>query len=651
MLRVVEAWLAAAAVSVAVAAPVMAAPLAAYGDLPTVGQIAISPNGRLLALDVEKGNDHNIVVQDLTAKKIVTGLKLGEADVRYLTWAGNDHLIISTSKVASVAGLLGADREWLTATDFNVVTNKARPLLGEVDNAMNVMFGGPVNRVVGGKPIVFVAGVYFPMEKAATTTSDEVHGQAALFKIDLDSGRSSLVSKGEEHSQEFVVSDVGQPALEETYDPVTQRWALKLFSGGVWRQIQSGVGESERPAVYGLGRDGRSFLVVQLVGDDYVARELTPDGASFSEPLSKGIASGALEDATTHRLIGFRERDGDRFRYVFFDDNDQLKWKAIQAAFPGDEIELRSWSDDRKKVVVRVLSSSGGPGFALVDLSEASLIWLGADYPSLASADISPTKPIAFKAADGLELTGRLTLPAGRTPTRLPLIVYPNSLPIEPSDPEFNWWAQAMASRGYAVLRVDQRGSGGRGWRLQSAGFGEWARKMQSDLSDGVSYLAAQGSIDPTRVCILGMNYGGYAALAGAARQPPAYRCAIDLGGPSDMPKFIAVKAKLGGAALEQFWNRYVGAAPADDAGLDAISPADHADKVSIPILIIQGKDDTVVPFEQSQIMADALKKAGKPYDFVILNHEDHWLSRSDTRLQMLQATMDFLAKHNPAGQ
>jgi len=94
-----------------------------------------------------------------------------------------------------------------------------------------------------------------------------------------------------------------------------------------------------------------------------------------------------------------------------------------------------------------------------------------------------------------------------------------------------------------------------------------------------------------------------------------------------------------------------VGAAPADDAGLDAISPADHADKVSIPILIIQGKDDTVVPFEQSQIMADALKKAGKPYDFVILNHEDHWLSRSDTRLQMLQATMDFLAKHNPAGQ
>jgi dipeptidyl aminopeptidase/acylaminoacyl peptidase len=181
---------------------------------------------------------------------------------------------------------------------------------------------------------------------------------------------------------------------------------------------------------------------------------------------------------------------------------------------------------------------------------------------------------------------------------------------------------------------------------------GEWGGKMQTDLSDGVRYLAAQGVIDTARVCIVGASYGGYAALAGATLDTGIYRCAVDVAGPSDLPRLIAYGSSREGrqgVGVERYWDRYMGAKGQSDPHLAAISPAFHADKVAIPILIIQGRDDTVVPFEQSQIMADALKRAGKPYDFVILNHEDHWLSRGDTRLQMLQATIDFLVKNNPA--
>jgi dipeptidyl aminopeptidase/acylaminoacyl peptidase len=202
--------------------------------------------------------------------------------------------------------------------------------------------------------------------------------------------------------------------------------------------------------------------------------------------------------------------------------------------------------------------------------------------------------------------------------------------------------------RGYAVLQVNYRGSDGYGWNFLSAGFGEWGRKMQTDLSDGVRYLAAQGTIDPKRVCIVGGSYGGYAALAGATLDPGVYRCAVSVAGISDLARFVGWSKERTDSAVERYWTRYMGANGLSDPRLRDISPIDHIGAATPPILLIHGKDDTVVPFEQSQLMLDALQKAGRPAELVTLKGEDHWLSRGETRLQMLQATMDFLEKNNP---
>ena len=204
-----------------------------------------------------------------------------------------------------------------------------------------------------------------------------------------------------------------------------------------------------------------------------------------------------------------------------------------------------------------------------------------------------------------------------------------------------------MASRGYAVLQVNYRGSEGFGWDFQAAGFGQWGRKMQTDLSDGVRYLAGEGTIDPARVCIVGASYGGYAALAGAALDSGVYRCAASVAGPADLRKFVAWwKSRRGDQGIEskRYWLRYMG----PETTLGEISPAEQAGKVQIPILLIHGKDDTVVPYEQSRIMADALARAGHPAEFVTLRSEDDWLSRGETRLQMLEAVVGFLEKNNP---
>jgi dipeptidyl aminopeptidase/acylaminoacyl peptidase len=230
----------------------------------------------------------------------------------------------------------------------------------------------------------------------------------------------------------------------------------------------------------------------------------------------------------------------------------------------------------------------------------------------------------------------------------LPLVVFPHGGPAARDAPGFDWWAQAMASRGYAVLQVNFRGSGGFGWKFLSSGFGQWGRKMQTDLSDGVRYLAKEGIVDPKRVCIVGASYGGYAAMAGPTLDPGVYRCAAAYAGISDLASFTPWVKNQNGVGSQRYLIRFLGAESAKDPSLSQISPARNVDKVTVPMLLIHGRDDTVVPLAQSQMMADALRKAGKPVDMLVLNSTDHWLSKGETRLAMLQAITAFLEKNNP---
>ena len=175
---------------------------------------------------------------------------------------------------------------------------------------------------------------------------------------------------------------------------------------------------------------------------------------------------------------------------------------------------------------------------------------------------------------------------------------------------------------------------------------------MQSDLSDGVKYLADAGMIDPSRVCIVGASYGGYAALAGMTLDKDVYRCAVSVAGVSDLPEFLAVERRQGGRSRFneglRFWQRFMGVTSDTDPSLAERSPARLASQIEGPVLLIHGRADTVVPFEQSEIMEAAMRQARKDVELVALDGEDHYMTFPATRLRMLTETIDFLEEHNP---
>ncbi|HWT50739.1 MAG TPA: S9 family peptidase [Caulobacter sp.] len=633
-----------AACFVTLSAPAFAAnkpDLAIYGQLPTVEDVAISPDGTKLAVIVTNGDQRYLTIRQVGGGVLRT-VVAGSIKLRGVQWAGPNHVLLVTSQTTQVFGLMGPAREYMMALDYDVATGKQTVLLKDQPQSMNVIVSWPMVRMIDNQAVVFLEGIRFIDDR----------GRDTLYKVNLDTRSTRMLDfGGSEDTDGWLVNAAGEPVAQSLYDQKRGRWSLKVKSKSGWRQVDEAVTPMGSYGMSGFGRDGQTILVSRTDEENNdLFREYRPDGSH--EDLPKDVAlSGLIHDPDTLSLLGGYRLSGDDLRYTFFDAKAQKSWNAVVKAFGDDRLTLTSWSRDRRKIVVLADSKTDGPVYALIDLDAHKADFLGSVYKSVDADTISPVRSIKYKAADGLEISGYLTLPKGREPKNLPLIVLPHGGPEGRDTPGFDWWSQALASRGYAVLQPNFRGSEGFGWDFVKAGFGEWGRKMQTDLSDGVRDLAKQGIVDPKRVCVVGASYGGYAALAGATLDKGVYRCAVSVAGPADLKKFLTTNLNANNgevSASQRYWLRFMGADGIKDPDLAAISPARLADKIDIPVLLIHGKDDTVVRYDQSQAMADALKKAGKPVNFVTLDGEDHWLSRGATRLKMLTETVAFVEKHNP---
>jgi dipeptidyl aminopeptidase/acylaminoacyl peptidase len=507
---------------------------------------------------------------------------------------------------------------------------------------MNVIAGVPQPRIIDGHAVVFVRGFYFPNHQS----------RYGLFRVDLTTGDTRMVSReNSTNAEDWVVDEAGKVVAEADYIETTQHWKMALYRDGEPTTAIDVAAPVEGPHIDGLSEDGTAVvLTLPETGDGTPYQQISLQDGHATPWRHGDLHFGhLLSDVRTGHVAG-GSRLTDRHDYVFFDPRTDTMWRSLKAAFKDAfDVELVSWSSDNKKAIARVFGTEYGDGYFFVDLNTHRADPMGPAYDGI--IDVAPVKWIEYHAADGRPIHAYLTTPLNREAKNLPLIVLPHGGPHARDEPGFDWISQALASRGYVVLQPQFRGSAGFGKDLLAAGFGEFGKKMQTDLSDGVRALAAQGLIDPKRVCIVGASYGGYAALAGATLDTGIYRCAVSIAGLSDLKRQLKYwhwpRNTLDDRG-ERFWDRFLNVEDPYDPKLADISPVKHVDKVTIPILLIHGRDDTVVPFFQSDDMADELKSAKKPYEFVVLKAEDHWLSRSETRLQMLEAVVKFVEANNP---
>ncbi|HEX5378041.1 MAG TPA: S9 family peptidase, partial [Phenylobacterium sp.] len=397
---------------------VRAAPLEAYGHLPTIEEVSISPDGGKLGAIWTNGDERRVVIRNL-ADGGTRVLGVGRAKIRSLDWAGPDHLLITASTTATVADVSAPRSEWWLGSDYNYATNKLRPLLNDTRNAMNVIAGPPAVRMIDGKPIIFVEGIQFVSNR----------GQDALFSIDPETDRSTLVNQGFLRTNDWLVGLDGKPAAESEYDQKTGEWVLKVAHGIGWRTVVSLSAPNERPSMVGLGRDGVSILVAEPQGEATALREVSPLTGNWPEPFRVAPYAPPIHDPATHKLIGFQSLRGDEVVYEFLNPADAAAWAKVQRAYKGMKVSLVSWSDDRNRVVVLADSPTEGPTYALVDFKARRADPIGALYENLQPADIATVKPVRYKAKDGLEITGYLTLPNGRAAKALPLVVLPHGGP------------------------------------------------------------------------------------------------------------------------------------------------------------------------------------------------------------------------------
>jgi acetyl esterase/lipase len=631
----VASALALAAAVPAFAAPPPAPPLEAYGALPAFENMTLSPSGDRLAYVTSTGGERRLVV-GTTDGRVIFSSPVGDSKLRDIDWAGDEHVLVDFTRTLHLKeDANGQQIEVATVLQIDLRTQKPFWIFG-TGAGPSAVYGQYGSRLIGGTWY----GYY---------ERPDLGGPSELFQVNLDTGALKSVSKSGERGTSWLIDPGGAVAVREEYDSARGEWRVIVGDRGGRTLIAS---KSHSTSLAGLGRKPGTVLIRTEDEDDGAVRlsevSLTGDGAA--QPVGDGLTLKSSFRNSSGLLIGLVSREAPGV--TFFDPQLNARWKGAEKAMAGYEVRLASHTDDLQKMVIFTDGGDDAGTYFLIDTKTGTAEPLGRAYPGVAPEQVGPTRMVSYKAADGLAMEGVLTLPPGRDAKNLPLVVLPHGGPIVPGDRVgFDWWAQAFASRGYAVFQPNYRGSQGYGGAFEKAANGEWGRKMQTDLSDGVAALAAQGLIDPKRVCIVGASYGGYAALAGVTMQHGIYRCAASVAGVSDLRAMVAWagdRSGFGGDTMRYF-RKVMGLTNSRDPVLDKISPARFAAQADAPILLVHGKDDTVVPIEQTQIMERELKRAGKPVQTVVMEKEDHWLSRQATRTQMLKAVVGFVEAHNPA--
>jgi len=646
---------AAALLGVCAQAAAPTVPAAAFAVLPQISDVQLSPDGRLLAWREQAGLDVQVVVCDASSRARRQTLPIESMmTLRSLLWADDSTLLVSVSEVKAGPEGVTPLYTYFRTLALDVATGRTRVLLMS-DGARAWVTGSTLIAWKTAVPHTVVMATFDYSSDAARSEASSYGTDpraasgwvGALFQVDTRTGKGKLIDEGDRYSDQWVVNADGAPVARSEWHPAKSQYVIEARTRAGWQPIFE-RDDGERLSLYGLGSDGKSVIAAGPDGEGWMtlwAVALDGSGAKDLLPGASADVVDVIADRFSAAPVGV-DLGGIGSRIHWLDPAAEARYDAVARAFPAGSVDVYSRSQDGSRVVAEVDDRTHPPVFYLYDFNTQRADVIGEAYPGLDHVTLGAVRSITYAARDGTVIPAYLTLPPGRAPKDLPMVVLPHGGPESHDIPDFDWLAQFLAVRGYAVLQPEFRGSTGFGEAFRLAGRAQWGGRMQDDVTDGVKAMIRQGIADRRRICIVGASYGGYAALAGAAFTPDLYACAVSINGVSDLPALLRYEKAHSGSRPDTviYWKEEIGS-PFDSKVIDR-SPVNAAAAIDAPVLLLHAVDDTIVPIAQSQEMASALAALGKSVSLVKLEGEDHWLSNAATRREVLEDTDRFLRRY-----
>lgn len=627
-------------------------PVEAFGRLPAVADVALSPDGRRVAIASSNvAGEGSVIIVDLenAAQRQTYGVG-GDMKLRGIGWADNERVTYVVSQAFHANSVLPDGFRWRGGSPgrveymrngvINLNTGRAVILSTNPENAW-ADYGSQLIAPISSDP-----GYGRMIGRAANESAHIV-----LFRVALDSGRVAQDAPNGFNADtvDYLVDHRGDAIARFDSNRVSNRWRVFTYENEQPRLLFEGVSEYGQPvSLPGELPDGRLVALDTNEAGFYTLYAIDrADGEArvlFERPNAE--VDGAILDPWSRQVVGATWTQTESQQH-YFEPALQQVHESLPTLIPDSVAGIVSWSQDRRRFLIYAERGLDGGAYYIYDVG-GQVRMLAARYPELARVNSGQRQSITYRARDGHSIPAYLTLPANVDPRNLPVVVLVHGGPHARDTMDFDWWATFLASRGYAVLQPNFRGSSGYGQAYEDAGRRQWGRLMQTDVEDGAAALVRAGIGDANRMCIVGGSYGGYAALAGATLTPTRYRCAVSVAGVSDLNQMLddITRRFRSGASVIDWWTDSIGDRVEDRESIRAVSPINLVDQVQAPILLIHGTDDTVVPIDHSRRMDRALRAAGKNVRFVELRGDDHWLSDAPTRIQMLREIETFLAQN-----
>lgn len=482
-----------------------------------------------------------------------------------------------------------------------------------------------------------------------------------LYRVNVNNGRVAAVEDAAWETVGMLVNRDGRAIMRMDALPYGSgyRYYRRPATGGRWivaHEVRRGQRSQNRdfsPIAAGPGLS-QVYVAARADGEEYQAIYLYDTSTGelgapiFSHPAADAAIAG-INAADNSIMVACAETQ--RYQCRATDRSMQRHFDGLAAYFDNRaDFSLGSVSADGQFWLVTAWGPTIPPTFYVYDVAAAQVAPIGATLPNMPRSSLAESRVVSYTSRDGVALWGYLTTPnSGAAP--YPTVIMPHGGPQSRDSYSFDFMVQFLVSRGYAVFQPNFRGSEGSGRSFARAGYRQWGGVMQNDITDGVQHLIATGVANSERICIAGISYGGYAALAGAALTPDLYRCAISIAGLSDLPELIDTERSDAGrrSALYAFVQETIGDPSDNRDQLIAASPRRQVERITVPILLIHGEKDDITLASQSERMRDALQRAGKPVRYVeiegnVYHPWDGWWTHQQ---RLVLEEMDaFLAQH-----